>query len=128
MVEILATSEPEAGSVSANAAIAAPLRVFGSHWRLLSGGAEQRNRTGAEALHREGEIGEAGIARQCLADQSQCADVYFFRRIVTRRAVFEPAVAPKLVHQLAASGVNVAVIDILAMLRRPGFQCLANAR
>ena len=31
VIEMLATSEPDAGSESANAAIAAPLRVFGSH-------------------------------------------------------------------------------------------------
>src|SRR5689334_89173 len=93
---------------------------------LLSGGAEQRNRARTEALHREGEIGEAGMARQRLADQSQGADVDFSQWALTRRSVFEPAIMAELMHQLAASGIDVAVINMLAMLRGPGFQPLGE--
>jgi hypothetical protein len=42
--------------------------------------------------------------------------------MVARRAVLEPAIAAELVHQITAGGVNIVVIDVRAMLRRPGFQ------
>ena len=66
------------------------------------------------------------MARQRLADQSQCADVDLLRRIVARRGVLEPAIAAELAHQLAAGGIDIAVIDMRAMLRGPGFQPLGQ--
>ena len=107
---MLATSEPDFGSDSANAAIASPLRVRLSHSRCSA----LPNRligAGAEALHGEGEIGEAVVARQRLADQAERAHVERCRRIRIDRGVREPAVAAELLHEIAAGGVDIAVID-----------------
>ena len=71
---MLATSEPDFGSVSAKAAMASPARVFFSHARLL-GRAEERDRAGAEPLHGEGEIGEAVMAGERLAREAERADI-----------------------------------------------------
>ena len=106
---ILATSEPDCGSVSAKAAIAPPPRVRLSQSRCLA----LPNRligAGAEALHGEGEIGQAVVARQRLADEAERAHVERRRRVGIGRSVCEPAVAAELLHQVAAGGVDVAVI------------------
>ena len=65
-MSMLATSEPERGSDSAKAEIAAPARVRSSQSLLLRR-AEQADRAGAEPLHGEGEIGEPVVTRQRLA-------------------------------------------------------------
>ena len=76
----------------------------------LLGVAEQADRPGAEALHGEGEIGQAVVPRQRLADQAERAHVERCRRVGIGRGMREPAVAAELLHQLAAGGVDVAVI------------------
>src|SRR5262245_42389925 len=93
---------------------------------LMSGRAVQRNRSGTEALHRKGKVCEAGMACQRLADQSQRAHVNSIRRSLTRRGVFEPPITPQFTHQRATGGINVAVIDMRAMLHGPGFQLIGK--
>src|SRR5207244_9105548 len=54
------------------------LLAFGDGWEvslLLRVGAEQADRARAEALHREGEIGEAVMARQRLANEREAANI-----------------------------------------------------
>ena len=62
------------------------------------------------------------MTRQRFADQRQGADIDLFRRIIAGRGVFQPAVAPELLHESAASGIDVMVIDVLAMPSGPGLQ------
>ena len=72
---VAATSEPDCGSVRAKAERARPARVSGSQRALLLGGAEEGEGAGAEALHGEGEVGEAVVAGEGLADEAEGADV-----------------------------------------------------
>ena len=76
----------------------------------LLGIAEQADRPGAEALHGEGEIGQAIVARQGLADEAERAHVERCRRVGIGRGVGEPAVAAELLHEIAAGGIDVAMI------------------
>ena len=92
VIAILATSEPDFGSVSAKAAIASPARVRLSQCALL-GVAEQADRAGAEPLHGEGEIGKPVVARERLAHEAERAHVERGGRVGIGRGVREPAVA-----------------------------------
>ncbi len=73
--------------------------------------AKQADRAGAQPLHGEGEVGEAVVARQRFAHQTERAHIE--RRGDQRigRSVHEPAVAAELGDQLAACGIDIAVID-----------------
>src|SRR6188474_674796 len=62
------------------------------------------------------------MTRQRLADQCQRADVDALLRAIAGRRVFEPAIVAELAHELAAGGVDIAMIDVRAMLRGPWFQ------
>ncbi len=76
----------------------------------LLGIAEQADRAGAEALHGESEIRQAIVTRQRLANEAERAHVERCRRVGIGRGVREPAVAAELLHQIAAGGIDVAVI------------------
>ena len=76
----------------------------------LLGIAEQADRPGAEALHGESEIGQPVVARQRLADEAERAHVERCRRVGIGRSMREPAVAAELLHQIAAGGIDVAMI------------------
>ena len=89
---------------------------------LLVGGAEQRDGAGAEALHREGEVGEAVVAGQGLADQAEAADVERRRGVGVDRGVGEPAVAAERGDERLAGGVGVGMVDVGEVLRRPGVE------
>ena len=62
---------------------------------LLVGRAEERERTGAEALHREGEIGEPVVARERLAAEAEGPDVEGLRVSGVDGGRLEPAVRAK---------------------------------
>ncbi len=76
----------------------------------LLGIAEQADRPGAEALHGEGEIGQAVVPRQRFADQAERAHIERCRGVGIGRGVREPAVAAELLHQIAAGRIDVAMI------------------
>ena len=76
----------------------------------LLGVAEQADRPGAEALHGEGEIGKAVVARQRFADEAERAHIERCRRVGIGRGMREPAVAAEFLHKIAAGGIDVAVI------------------
>jgi hypothetical protein len=93
---------------------------------FLCARAEQRDRPGAEALHREGKVRQARVTRECFADQRERTDIDIVRRIFTRRSVFEPAITAQLAHQFSAGGIDIVMVDICAMLRGPGFQLVGK--
>ena len=89
---------------------ASPARVRLSHCRC----AALPNRLigpGAEALHGEGEIGEAVVPRQRLADEAERAHVERGGRVGIGRRVREPAVAAEACDEIAAGRADIAVID-----------------
>ena len=46
--------------------------------------------------------------------------------LIAGRCVLEPAIAAELAHQLAAGGIDIAMIDMSTMLRGPCFQLLGK--
>ncbi len=72
--------------------------------------AEQADRPGAEPLHGEREVAERIVPRQRFTDQAQRADVERGWRLGIGRGVLEPAVAAELLHQIAACGIDVAMV------------------
>ena len=106
---MLATSEPDFGSVSAKAAMASP-RARLLQPRALLGRAEERDRAGAEPLHGEGEIGEAVVAGERLAREAERAHIG--RAVaVGGRGVIQTTVAAETRDEIAAGGIHVGVID-----------------
>ena len=87
-----------------------PVRVRLSQSALF-GIAEQADRPGAEALHGEGEIGKPVVPRQRFANQAERAHVERRGRVGIGRGVRQPAIAAEPGHQIAAGGVDVAVVD-----------------
>ena len=84
-VVIAATSEPAAGSDSANAAIALPCCHGRQPARLLRFAARERDRAAAEALQREREVGEAVVVGERLAHDAKRARVERGERAAVRR-------------------------------------------
>jgi hypothetical protein len=72
-------------------------------------GAEQADRAGAEPLHGEGEICEAVMPGEHLAGETERADVEHLAFRCGSRP--EPAVATEPGDEVAAGGVDIAVID-----------------
>ena len=105
-----ATSEPASGSDSANAAIASPARRAADSARCCSSVPARVIAPRAQALHGEGEIGEAVVARQRLADAGRRARVDQVGRAAVGGAadrIARPAGRAQLAHQRAAGGVDV---------------------
>ena len=73
--------------------------------------AECRNRAGAEALHGEREIGEAGMARQRFANDRERTDIERFERAAEfpRHAIFQPAVASERLDERAAGRIDIVM-------------------
>jgi len=75
--------------------------------------AEQGNGAAAQALHREGEVGQRGVARQRLAHQAQGAGVDRLAGAAIGHAghrVAQPVVAPQPLDQRAADGVDIGAL------------------
>ena len=84
---IAATSEPASGSDSANAAIALPCATSASQCsgRMLVALDGERDRPGAEALHRECEIGKTVVPGERFAQHAQRARIDARRRAAEAR-------------------------------------------
>src|SRR5437667_278450 len=76
---------------------------------LLLLGAGERHGTAAQSLHGEGEIGEAGVEGEHLAQHRQRA--YVEARIFGRAVREEPRRA-QILHQTAADGIRVFVVRV----------------
>ena len=76
---IACTSEPASGSDSANAAIASPRRRFRQVFLLQLVATGERDRPAAQALHHEGEVGEAGVIGEHLAQHARSSARRAFR-------------------------------------------------
>ncbi len=122
---IAATSEPASGSDSAKAAMAVPRATLAQVAVLLRRRAVQRDRARAQALHREGKVGQPRMPRQRLAHQAQCARVQHLARAAIGRAghrMAQPAGCAERGHQFAAVAVDVGVRVLRDVLARPGVQ------
>ena len=86
---------PTSASVRAKAAMAVPARVLREPGARVARRSEQRNRTGAKALHGEREVGKPVMARQSLARQRQSAHVEARSPSSAPAPWLQPAVAPK---------------------------------
>ena len=82
---------------------------------------------GAEALHGEGEIGEPVVARQRLAHEAQRAHVERRRARPGRARYASASRRGRALHQLAAGGVDIVVID-RQIRRAPALERSASAR
>ena len=97
----LRLGEGEGGDRAAGAGLGQPAAA-------LLGGAEERDGAGAEALHREGEVGEAVVAGEGLADQAEAADVERRRRRRGRSAEWasQPSRPSAATRALQAASVS----------------------
>src|SRR5690606_16429199 len=78
---------------------------------LLRIAAGERNRAAAEALHGEGEVGEAVASRQDLAGKAQGANLERSAAAWVDRGMAQPAAGPEVGQQRAAGGGDVDVVD-----------------
>jgi hypothetical protein len=76
----------------------------------LLGVTEKTDRAGAQALHRKSEIREGVVPRQRLANQAKRAHIERHNRIAIGCGVLEPALAPELMHQVAACAIEISLI------------------
>ena len=83
-------------------------------------GAEERDRSGAEALHRERELGEAGRVAERFANQAERPHVEF-RAGRRRDGVLQPAGLAKLRDVRAARRERIVVVLDGQMLIAPRF-------
>ena len=106
-----ATSEPASGSVSAKAAIAAPLAYPRQIARLEIVRSCKPNRTAAEALHHEGEIRQPAVACQRLPryHQIERAQRIVGAAVACRHAMPEPAGDAECAHPANAGRVDVSM-------------------
>jgi len=78
------------------------------------GRAEERDRTAAEPLHGESEIGEAGVARQDIAGDAERAHVEALGKpaVIRRDARAKPARLAQEPHEHPAGAIDVALVLI----------------
>src|SRR2546430_1980470 len=81
------------------------MRDSGEVGGLLRVGSEQGDGAGAEPLHGEGEVGDAGVACQRLADEGEGAHVE--AAVAVGDAVAQPACLAEVPNQPAAGGIDV---------------------
>ncbi len=94
---------------------------------LLRRRAEQGDRTRAEALHGEGEIGKRIVAGKRLADQAQAAHVERHSRAFRiHRGVLQETCFTELGDKLAAGGIRVGMIEMGERIRRPTFEAFGQ--
>ena len=93
---------------------------------LLLLGAVERDGAGAEPLHGEGEIGESGMPRQRLAQSRQMARVSMVSSSAAiggaADGIARPAGFAERAHQRAAFGIDVVVVAVGNVRRRPGVE------
>ena len=99
------------------------------HRRQISGlqrlGAEQRDRSRAESLHRKGEIGQPVVKRERLPRQTERTDIEGWEQpaIASGTTALSQPASPRAPHEAAAGGVDVVVIDErFDVARRPDTQ------
>ena len=128
-----ATSEPASGSERANAAIASPARDLRQVATFCSAVPASAIAPRAEALHREREVGEAGVSRQRLAreaDRARVDRVGGAAVLATGDGVREPASLAERTHMAAAGGVDggaIVAVRVAEGAPRPGIE-LARER
>ena len=93
----------------------------GQHLGLQRRAAGQRDRAAAQALHREGEVGQAVVARQRLAAHHERARIQRLAgaTVGRRHAVAQEACVAQRTNQGTAGAVGIVMIDADEVLRRP---------
>ena len=64
------------------------------------------------------------MARQSLADETKRAHIEFLMHAAERRrhAMIEPFALGEAAHQFAAGGIDIALVDIMQIVFRPGIE------